>query len=52
MIQVKHCLHKKNLNYIVMKNKKIFHGIIISLMLDKINNIEENGTKIEKYGVE
>jgi hypothetical protein len=33
-----------------MKNKRIFHGII-SLMLVKINNIEENGKKIEKYGV-
>jgi len=35
-----------------MINKRIFHGTIISLMLVKINNIEENGTKIKKFGVE
>ena len=52
MIQVKHYLLKKNLNCIVTKNKRIFHGTIISLTWAKINNIEENGTKIEKFGVE
>jgi len=35
-----------------MISKKAFHGITISLMLPKINNIEASGAKRGKSGAE
>lgn len=52
MIPLKHFFPRKNSICTLMISKKAFHGITISLMLLKINNIEASGAKRGKSGAE